>query len=128
MRLILGVIVGYAVWSVVWLGTNRVVFAEAGEVMAAGEAVTETGTLLGVLALSIVCSILGGVVAAKIGRNRASAAVIGNGVLLLLTGIFVQMSIWALMPTWYHLSFLALLIPATIVGGKLGGTPRPATA
>ena len=127
MRLILGVIVGYAVWSVVWLGTNQVVFAEAGEVMAAGETVTQTGTLLGVLALSIVCSILGGLVAAKIGRNRASAAVIGTGVLLLLTGIFVQMSSWALMPTWYHLSFLALLIPATIVGGKFGAR-RPATA
>ena len=53
---------------------------------------------------------------------------IGNAVLLLITGIFVQMSIWALMPAWYHLTFLALLIPVTLVGGKFGGSPGTATA
>jgi uncharacterized protein (DUF983 family) len=39
--------------------------------------------------------------------------------LLLLVGIFVQMGIWDKIPLWYHLAFWILLIPMTIIGGKL---------
>ena len=61
MRMIIGVIVGYVVWTAIWLTVNAMVFAEAGEVIAAGDAFTETGPLLGLLALSIACSLAGGV-------------------------------------------------------------------
>ena len=53
MRMIIGAIVGYAIWTAIWLTINAMVFAEAGEVLAAGDAFTETGPLLGLLASSI---------------------------------------------------------------------------
>jgi hypothetical protein len=122
MRIAIAVIVGYVVWSVIWLVANNLMFADAGEVMAAGDPFTETRPLLGVLALSVVCSLAGGVVAAKVGKERARAAVMGNAILLLVSGIAIQASIWALMPVWYHLVFLALLVPVTLMGGRLGGS------
>jgi TRAP-type C4-dicarboxylate transport system permease small subunit len=41
------------------------------------------------------------------------------GILLLAFGILVQVVAWNYMPIWYHLIFLALLIPMTMIGGKL---------
>ena len=38
---------------------------------------------------------------------------------LLLTGIGVQASVWSLMPTWYHVTFLALVVPMTLLGSRL---------
>jgi len=126
VRMIIGAIVGYAVWTAIWLTVNATVFAEAGEVMAAGDAFTETGPLLKVLSLSIACSLAGGVAAAITGRERARGAVLGNAALLLATGIFVQAGIWTLMPLWYHLTFLALLVPMTLLGAMF--VPRRQSA
>ncbi len=126
MRMIVGVIVGYAVWTAIWLAVNAIVFAEAGEVIAAGDAFAETAPLLGVLALSIACSLAGGVAAAIAGGKRARGAVLGNALLLLATGIFIQVGLWSLMPVWYHLIFLALLVPVTLLGGMF--VPRRQSA
>ena len=128
LRLILGAIAGYIVWTLIWLGTNQVLFADAGQVIADGEVFSDAGTLAAILALSVVCSLAGGIVAAKVGAARARGAVWSNAIVLLLTGIPIQAGIWNQMPAWYHISFLVLLIPMTLVGGKVGGTNRVATA
>lgn len=47
-----------------------------------------------------------------------SAAIV-TSVLLLLTGIGVQASVWTQMPVWYHLSFLVLVAPVTLAGARL---------
>ncbi len=117
MRMIVGAVVGYAVWTVIWLAVNATVFAKAREAIAARDAFTETGPLLGVLALSIACSLAGGVAAAIAGGESARGAMLVTALLLLATGIFVQAGIWSLMPVWYHLIFLALLVPVTLLGG-----------
>jgi hypothetical protein len=41
------------------------------------------------------------------------------GTLLLATGIAVQASVWNLMPVWYHVPFLVLVVPACILGARL---------
>jgi hypothetical protein len=123
-RLILGTLLGFLVWSVLWLVANNVLFADAAASAAAGDAITDVGTLLSILAASVVCSLAGGITSAKLGRDRARGAVIANGGLLLIVGILVQLSVWSTMPVWYHLSFLALLIPATIVGGRFVPAPQ----
>jgi len=38
MRMIIGAIAGYAVWTAIWLTVNATVFAGVGEVIAAGDA------------------------------------------------------------------------------------------
>ena len=123
LRAILGAIVGYAVWTALWLGTNQVAFAAEAEAAQAGEAITEVGPLSAILALSVVCSLFAGFVAAKIGRARARNAAWICGVLLLATGIGVQMSSWDLMPVWYHVAFLALLLPVTLFGARFSARP-----
>lgn len=69
------------------------------------------------LALSIAASLASGVVAAIAGGESARGAVLGNALLLLATGIFVQAGLWSSMPVWYHLIFLVLLVPMTLLGG-----------
>ncbi len=127
IRMIVGAIVGYVVWTALWLTVNATVFTEAGEVISDGKAFTETGPLLGVLTLSIACSLAGGVAAAFGGGERARGAVLGNALLLLATGIFVQAGLWSLMPAWYHLLFLALLVPMTLLGGTFVSRRQSAT-
>ena len=118
-RAILGVIAGYATWTVLWLGGNNLLFAEATRVVGEGQAYTAAGPLFGVIALSVVCSIVAGVVTAKIAQAKAGGAVIVMALLLLLTGIGVQVGVWALMPVWYHLMFLALIVPVVLFSGRL---------
>jgi len=119
IRTTLAAIAGYTLWTALWLGGNAVFFGEAAEVVDAGQPYTPTGPLLGVIALSLVCSLAAGVIAANIARQRARAAVLAMAVLLLLTGIAVQAGVWELMPAWYHITFLALIVPVAMVGGQL---------
>ena len=114
MRRALAVIVAYLVWTALWLGSGAslgAAFPEALEAYEAGEPITETGYLVSALGLSVVCSFVAGIVCGKLARERSSGAALVLGAALLLTGIGVQASAWSLMPVWYHLVFLALLLP-----------------
>jgi hypothetical protein len=121
MRAALAVIVGYLVWTALWLGGNAAFFGAAAETVGAGVRFAAAGPLAGLIALSVVCSLAAGLSAAAIARQRARAVVLVLAALLLLTGIAVQIGVWTLMPTWYHLTFLALIVPASILGGRLVG-------
>lgn len=108
---------GYLMWTVIWLAGGAWFFKDASSHMSEGEALTETGTLAGMLGMSIVCSLVGGLVAGRLapGSKRALSIL---GALLLITGLAVQMGSWELMPVWYHLVFLALLVPMTFLGAR----------
>lgn len=121
-RKVVACIVGYAVWTGLWLGGNALFFQEAADVVGAGEAYTQSGPLARVIALSVGCSLLAGLLCGRIGRSIGAVRVLGLA--LLGTGIAVQGSVWALMPVWYHLTFLLLLVPVTVLGGMLGGAAR----
>ncbi len=122
-RAVLGVILGYTVWTVLWLLGNAVFFADAAEVVESGQPYTATGGLLGVIALSIVCSLAAGFAAARIAGGHSRAVLVMAG-LLLATGIAVQAGVWALMPPWYHVVFLVLIVPVALIGGKIAGGRR----
>lgn len=108
LRIIAGVLIGYAVWTVIWVGTHSTLFHAAGEAAARGEPITETGVLVGMLALSVVCSIGAGLVCGTIARRSGFAAAV-LAALLLLTGLGVQIAAWKLFPIWYHLIFLPIV-------------------
>ncbi|MEM7201210.1 MAG: hypothetical protein AAF628_13135 [Planctomycetota bacterium] len=129
MRLILAVVAGYAVWTAVWLGGNAALLPEAAAAVQAGEAFTDPGALGLALALSAACSLCAGGVAATIagGPMAWRAAWITAG-LLLATGVAVQAGVWSLMPLWYHLVFLALLVPVTLLGARLRWRAGPAAS
>ena len=130
LRIILGIIVGFILWSILWVGSDALFSAISpdwhGKTSAEFRAAVaenapytlDSTVLIMLLVKSFVISIISGFVAALIAReNRKST--IGLGVLLLLFGIFVQATHWDYMPLWYHIPFLVLLIPMTILGGKL---------
>lgn len=122
VKIILGVIVGFIVWSILWVGSAAIMSAVSADYAEAMITMKFSNMwLIVAIVRSVIFSILSGLLAVLISKEF-SKTTIGLGVLLLLFGIFVQVSVWNVFPVWYHLVFLALLIPMTILGGKLKST------
>lgn len=118
-RNILAVIAGSVSWTVLWL-TFMAFLKSAGQLPAEPTAPVErTSSLLMLLVASIVFSIVAGYVAALIPRGATYGPVIALCALQLTLGVFFQLQSWKLMPVWYHLAFLLLLTPATLLGAAL---------
>jgi uncharacterized protein (DUF983 family) len=49
------------------------------------------------------------------------------GTILLLVFIPEHASLWNKFPLWYHVTFLASLIPLCMVGGRLAGNDKAST-
>jgi hypothetical protein len=68
-----------------------------------------------------VVSVMSGFLAALIaGENKRAPLVLGF--LLLAFGLLKLVLSWPYVPIWYHVIFTALLIPMTMMGGKLKTT------
>jgi hypothetical protein len=130
VRIILGVIVGFIVWSIVWVGSDQVLqtmspgwfgaYSQGAEksMLNGTEFVPDATIALISLLRSFLTSILAGLVAAMVaGERRRSTMVLG--VLLLVVGLAVEIFTWRLAPAWYHILFLLFLVPMTILGGRL---------
>jgi len=130
VRIILAVIGGFLAWSILWVGTDQVMMTIWPEWYGAHQlgfekAMTnnapfaaDTSILLMHLIRAVLITLVAGYLTALIaGENKRST--LGLGILLLLFGIGVQAMAWSYLPIWYHLIFLALLIPMTIAGGRL---------
>ena len=129
VRIILAVIAGFIAWSILWVGSDEIFSAispEWGKSSAEFQAAVENKTpyalssavLITLLIKSFIVSIISGYITAWIARENFKST-IGLGVLLLAFGIFIQSGAWSYMPLWYHIPFLLMLIPMTILGGKL---------
>ena len=118
-RAIGAVVAGYALWSVLWIGFSALLQALFPEVVDPTRPLTHTGPLLAYIGFSVVISIASGWLCAAIRRENAMKTVWVLAIILLVTGIGFEASYWFLMPVWYHLAFLALLVPATVWGGSL---------
>ncbi len=118
-RAIVAVVAGAAVWALFWLGGTRAGQAALPDLLRSGQPVTHTGILLGLIAYSVGLSVVAGYVTAAAGGREPRAALWALAVLQLTLGIIAEASSWSLMPVWYHLVFLALVVPATVYGGVL---------
>lgn len=119
MKRFLAVIAGFILWSVLWLCFN-VGLHKFGLLPAAlTQPLMAPAPLLALLAGSVILSLLSGYLAAAIAGAPSAPAVAVLGVLLVLTGIYFQSRVWHLMPLWYHLLFLILLIPMCFAGARL---------
>lgn len=130
LKMIGGIIAGFLVWSLLWVGSDAVlsaIWTWYGNHQKEFEAAVLEGqpfradSLILILALlrSVIFSLIAGMIAAKIARN--SQAALFAGILLFLFGIFVQSIYWNYVPLWYHALFLISLVPLTYAGGKLFG-------
>jgi hypothetical protein len=118
-RAIAAVVAGYALWSVLWIGFGATLQSLFPELIDPTQPLTHTGVLLAYIAFSVVISIGSGWLCAAVRKENAMKAVWTLAIILLATGIGFEASYWSLMPVWYHLVFLALLVPATVWGGSL---------
>ena len=124
-RTIIAVLAGAAVWAVLWIGGTQAAAAAFPHLLVAGQPVTHIGALVGLLIYSLPLSVLAGYVTAAVAVGNRMRAVWGLAILQLALGIIVETSSWHLTPVWYHLVFLALIIPATVYGGTLRVRRRP---
>jgi len=85
-----------------------------------GEARAED-LLLSILVYSVALSVLAGWLTATIARTKPTRHALALGALQLAFEIAAQAAYWSLMPLWYHLPFLALLIPGNLLGAHLRG-------
>lgn len=127
MRTVLAVVAGFVVWTAVWFAANAALGA-AGVLPPQGEAVRELSALLPLLAASVVASLSAAFVASSLAREASLAPALWLGGVLLAVGVFVQAQYWELMPTWYHVTFLLLLLPMSLAGGRLCLARQPDAA
>jgi hypothetical protein len=120
VRSILAVLAAPLVWGLVQaLGGQAAMMAYP---EAASATVFPVGFLVLSLVLSVVYSLVSGAVTGAIARNKPLVHGVWAGVVLLAVGIAVQVQYWNLMPLWYHIAFLALLVPMAVAGALwMGG-------
>ena len=119
IRIGLAIAAGFVLWSVLWLGGGGVLRSFFSAAVGADGSVSDRQLLLLLLLLALLASVGSGYLTVLIAPITALRAALILGLLLLLVGIGVQRQYWALLPLWYHLSFLILLLPATLLGGWL---------
>lgn len=130
VKIILGVIAGFIAWSIIWVGSDEVLATsspgwyglhqdDAQLALLNGDAFQADATIMLIrLGIAAAATVMSGFLAAVIaGENRR--APLALGVLLLVVGIAVQAMAWRVMPVWFHLIFLAMLVPLSIAGGRL---------
>jgi hypothetical protein len=134
IRSVLAVIAGFVAWTILWLGSDQVLRSMSPDWYGAHQFgleraifntepfAVDSSILMISLGRSISFSIMAGFLSAFIaGENRKSP--LWLGILLLVFGLFFQVSVWNYLPIWYHLLFLALLVPMAVLGGKLKKFP-----
>lgn len=122
-RSILAVIAGSITWMVTALGMDAILMSLFPHWYASGR-VESVPLLLFSGFYSLFFSVLGGYVTALIAGRSEMKHVFILGVLQLLMGIMATIKFWDTAPVWYHLMFLALLIPANLLGGQLRLTQK----
>jgi hypothetical protein len=133
VRIILGIIVGFVVWTILWLGSEQTLSILSPGWWGAHQLAFERATVNGepftadttILIINVlrgaIITVISGFVAALIAaENKLSTVILG--ILLLAFGLFVVVMTWSMIPVWYHVLFSAMLIPLTIVGGRMRRT------
>ena len=133
VRIVLGVVAGFFAWLIAWFGSERMlsaVWPEFGAHQSAFQAAIENGgqvtadttMLLTHIVLASIVSVLSGFLAALVaGENKRAPLVLGF--LLLAMGLLKAFMSWPYVPLWYHVVFTAILLPMSIIGGKLKTHP-----
>lgn len=118
-KTVLAVIAGFILWSILWVGSDALLVSLSPSWYGEGLKHFSQMILAFSLLRSIGCSLIAGYLAGKMVGHFKLAPPLALGLLLLAFGLFVQSQYWHLIPLWYHLAFLSLLIPFTLLGARL---------
>ena len=130
VRIILGIIAGFVVWSIVWVGSDATLIMLSPDwygkhstdaekaFMNATTLVSDPLILVVNLLRSFFTSLMAGYIAALVaGEYKRSTMILG--VILIAIGVFIEYTFWNLAPAWYHILFVLFLLPMTVLGGRL---------
>lgn len=119
VRLLAGILLGAVAWLVVVIALGFLVGMAWPEMATIKDMRALTLPMLVTrLSLSGVGSIVGGYVAALVGREYLRPA-LGAGILLLIVFVPYHLTIWGNFPIWYHLTFFVSLPLLSLLGGSL---------
>lgn len=118
-RSILAVLAGVVLWSALWIPFGLGMQAAFPDLIDPQRYLGHVPTLLTYIAASFLFSLAAGYVTALAARARPVQHALALGVVQLLIGIGFEVSYWSMLPVWYHLVFLVLLIPGNVLGGML---------
>lgn len=118
-RAIGGVAAAFLLWTALWLGFTQAMSAIFPDIVDPQQPLTHTGVLVGYVVYSVLISALAGYVCAAVRGSDPMRTVWVFAVIQLLVGIGFEASYWDMTPVWYHLVFLALIVPVTVWGGRL---------
>ena len=132
-RAILGAVFAFFVWNAIWLGSEKLMSAiwpkwYGAHQTAFEAAVTKGGDfkpdttilVLNIVRAAIVSTIAGWLASIIAGESRRSPRILA-GLLIAFCLLMVAMS-YQIVPLWYYAFFLAVLIPACLLGGSLRRT------
>lgn len=125
LRSILAAIAGSFAWAALWLGTNSLLAGSFPEIWGPGVRIDDPLVLLLIIAYSLVFSVLAGWVTAWVARRSEVKHAVALGVLQVALGSAVTEAAYATAPLWYHLAFLALLLPGNVLGVRLRLRQKP---
>lgn len=118
LRSILSVVMGVVVWGGLWVTSNMGLASGFPASFDENGITTAPVLLIAFIVISSALSILAGWLCATIAKTSLKKHVVVLALIQLTIGIVVQRGIWDLMPVWYHLVFLALVVPMHLVGGR----------
>ena len=119
-RLILGIIAAPVLWGVISVPINLGLATLYGDAAAAPP--FPTSYLVIALVLSVGYGLFSGYGAAWIAGTNERKLGLGAGIALLIVGLGVQISTWDAIPVWWHVIFLAMLVPVCMYGASLRKT------
>jgi hypothetical protein len=120
---ILGVVVGLMVWFAAALVAGVLLRSVWPEYVAASGDMSFTLPMkLTRLSIGALTTFAAGAVTVLIARSSWMAVI--TGAVLLLVFIPEHISLWDKFPIWYHLTFLASLVPLAVAGGRIAGLGR----
>ena len=83
-----------------------------------GGVITDRTTLGIMLSYTLVAFVAGGWAAAAVGARRVAALIFA--LIMLMAAIVSTIVLWETTPPWYHVAVLILLVPAAMLGGRIG--------
>lgn len=119
VRSILAVATPIVLWGMLWVGTGIALASALPARFSPDGATTDVTVLAFLIVASSLLSVMAGWVCAALARKAFMTHVVVLAALQLAIGIMVQASVWTLMPVWYHVTFLGLVIPMHLLGGRL---------
>ena len=119
VRSIFAVLTPSFVWGALWVATGSALTWAMPDRFDPGGAVRDPLVLVTLLLASSALSVMAGWLCATIAKEAVMKHVVVLAALQLGIGIMVQSGVGELMPLWYHVTFLGLVVPMHLLGGRL---------